>query len=1101
MIQPRPIPIGSITKRLFLIMALLPVLLFFTLPSLANPSEDIIRVGVLRNWPPQYVWNQETGKPGGFAIDIVDLVAEKSKLEIEYKVYDTWPDLNEAGESGEIDMIANMGFSESRLSDYLFSNPYDTFKVQLFVRSSSTNIAGLNDLNDRKVGVVARNIGVELVDRLQVGIVRSFDHVELAFLALLAGTVDAVIYPDVVFNKIAAQSGLQSRIKTVGEPLIEVKRSIAVVKGKTDLYVKVNRTLKKILNSNDYQEIYGKWYQTPEPFWNSRRVGIVMGLVLGITVIGLLLWRFFSLWKLNKVLEKTIEEKQHTQDALRESESNFRQLAETIHEVFWIVSADWKKVEYISPAYEEIWGLSCQSLYDNPISCMDAVLEEDRTEINKLINQRKNEDYTIVVFPEFRVRRPDGEIRWILARGFPVRDEKENIYRVVGIAEDITRQKEAAEALQVREEQVRLLLEHTGEAIYGVDLNGHCTFANPSCVRILGYESARDLVGADIHDLIHSRHENLSEYPEAECRILQAIEEGKSVHEDSEVFWKSDGTSIPVEYRSAPILRKGEIVGAVVNFVDITQRREAERALQSAKVQLESKVEKQSAEVTILSRAVEQSPNTVVITDAEGVIEYVNPKFTVIYGYSLEEAIGEKTSILKADNVTREDFENLWKTIKDGREWRGELHNLKKDGSRVWQLVSISPVKNRNGDITHFIASQENIDAAKQLEFELQNAMVAAEKANHAKSAFLANMSHELRTPLNAIIGFTQLLERRSYGDLNDKQKRFFNRIKEAGDHLLQMVNDILDLSKVEAGKFEIEKRPFDFGLMLSRSPLTIQSLANKKNIRVETKIPDNLGWLEGDEVRIKQVIFNLLSNAFKFTESGKSIGIEAAAEYDTIVVTVWDQGRGISREDQQRVFEPFEQILNGQGGAEGGTGLGLAISKKLVELHGGSIHLSSEPGEGSRFVVIFPGRVPEEQRVEKDAPGIADQSEKMSRTSLKILVAEDNENNRHLIEAALTIRGYQLQFAHTGEEAVEKAARESFDVILMDIRLPGISGSEAMKRIKRNYSKPIPVIAVTAFAMKGDRQKYLDEGFDAYVSKPIAIDDLQEAIDICLNP
>ena len=304
-----------------------------------------------------------------------------------------------------------------------------------------------------------------------------------------------------------------------------------------------------------------------------------------------------------------------------------------------------------------------------------------------------------------------------------------------------------------------------------------------------------------------------------------------------------------------------------------------------------------------------------------GSIEYVNGKFTRLTGYARDEVIGRNPRLLKSGVQGPEVYRDLWKTICEGREWRGELCNRKKNGELYWELAAISAVHGADGAIAHFLGIKEDITDRKGMEELLRQATAVAEAANRAKSRFLADMSHELRTPLNSILGFGQLMELQGAEGLSDKQREYLRWIREGGEHLLDMVNDVLDLSKVEAGKVDLEKSDIDPALLVRRVLTTVRTLAAKKHLRIEMAIPDGLGVLDADEVRIKQVLYNLLSNAIKFTPSGKRIGVEARSEAGTLSLRVWDEGVGIPAGDLPRIFEPYTQSRSSKSGE--GTGLG----------------------------------------------------------------------------------------------------------------------------------------------------------------------------------
>ena len=549
-------------------------------------------------------------------------------------------------------------------------------------------------------------------------------------------------------------------------------------------------------------------------------------------------------------------------------------------------------------------------------------------------------------------------------------------------------------------------------------------------------------------------------------------------------------------------------------IAEIAERKTAETKIKKLNIELDQRVKQRTAEIVNVNQqltdkiidykkteiellkffqAVQQTGSSIVITDSDGTIEFVNPSFSQTTGYSSKEAIGQTPNILNSGQHPHEFYTNMWKTISSGDTWQSELINKKKSGELFWESATISAVKNSSDKIINYIAIKDNISTRKEMESQLLQAKENADVANQSKSEFLANMSHELRTPLNSIIGFSQVLEDQILKDLTEKQQKYFNFIKDGGNHLLELVNDILDLAKIESGKIETEMKPFNFGEMLERSPSIIQTTAYKKDLKLKISIKSDLGWLNGDETKIKQVIFNLLSNAMKFTEPGNNIGLDARVDGDNFNVTVWDEGIGIPEESLKKIFDPFEQVKGAKISKEKGTGLGLAISKKLIELHHGTITVTSKLGAGSRFIVVLPGRISTEETVSIKNRTKQNAIDTGVARDLKILVTEDNAGNRAVVKAAL--KQYNLDFAVTGEKAVTMASEKEYDLILMDIQLPGIDGVETLQQIRKNSKKYIPAIAVTAFAMKGNKQKYLDKGFDNYISKPLNLALLRKKI------
>ncbi|MBI5570223.1 MAG: response regulator [Desulfomonile tiedjei] len=390
--------------------------------------------------------------------------------------------------------------------------------------------------------------------------------------------------------------------------------------------------------------------------------------------------------------------------------------------------------------------------------------------------------------------------------------------------------------------------------------------------------------------------------------------------------------------------------------------------------------------------------------------------------------------------------------------------------------------------------------ALRESAVRLHLAKEAAERASRVKSEFLANMSHELRTPLNSVIGFSELLRDQDFGPLNARQMEYAEEISASGHHLLRLINDILDLAKVESGRIELEPTPIDFALLIENSLIMIKEKALRHGLSVELQISDQLtdSELLGDEVKLKQILFNLLSNAAKFTPDGGFIKVHAWKDAGELCVSVADSGIGFKAEDRERLFDQFAEVRSASARQLRGTGLGLALTRRLVEVHGGRIWAESEGiGKGSTFTLAIPFvPVPSRQAnvlEPSDGPRAAAGSQptiarqRPPDADSPVLVVEDNEANRVLARAILEAEGYSVIEAGSAEQGIQMARDRNPLFVLMDISLPDMDGLTATGILKSDpLTKDIPVIAVTAHAMKGDQSRALEAGCDGYVTKPI---------------
>ncbi len=535
-----------------------------------------------------------------------------------------------------------------------------------------------------------------------------------------------------------------------------------------------------------------------------------------------------------------------------------------------------------------------------------------------------------------------------------------------------------------------------------------------------------------------------------------------------------------------------------------------------------------------LSYAVEQSPVEVIITDIDGIIQYVNAKFTENTGYTKEYAVGRKTNMVRSGQTPSQYYENLWETLQEGKHWTGEVLNKRKDGTLIWQLLSVAPMYDPDGIVRNYLATKENINERKKAEEELAQhrdhlqdlveersrelitARDEAEKANKAKTEFLSSMSHELRTPLNGILGFAQLLEMNRKEELTKTQGDYVYQILKAGQHLLDLISEILDLAKIEAGKLTIHSSHVDVSQIIRESTALVTKMADEKNVTVTNMITLTDISIIGDATRVKQTVVNLLSNAVKYNREGGEVMISAEVRDDKrLALSVRDTGHGISEEQMDDLFTPFNRL-----GVEGqnveGSGIGLTITKKLMQMMGGDILVESEKDVGSTFTLLMPTDVEGDKEKDVNDPLCVAQDrngEPQGNTELEpaqsgkyenrtVLYVEDNWSNQFLVERALTnLSGLDLKCVADPKIAVDLAKRDLPDLILMDINLPGMDGFQALEVLKDDIdTAAIPVVAISAKALKADIEKGLNAGFRAYLTKPINIPNLIGTVESILE-
>ena len=659
--------------------------------------------------------------------------------------------------------------------------------------------------------------------------------------------------------------------------------------------------------------------------------------------------------------------------------------------------------------------------------------------------------------------------------------------QVIVLVRDITSRKQAEDTLKASEDRLRNITDNTNDAIILADEEGAVTFWSYAATRIFGYQES-EAIGHSISSLIvppsqHAAHDK------GYSAFIQSGE-GKIHHNTMEVtVVHKNRSEIQVELSLSSLQIKGKWFALGV-LRDVSDRKKMEQ------------------EILQLAQAVAQSPESIVITNINAEIEYVNQSFVDKTGYQREEVIGQNPRLLHSGNTPKHIHVEMWETLSRGLPWKGEFNNKRKDGSEYFEFAIITPLKQSDGSVSHYVAVKEDITEKKRngllldeyrnhleelIEIrtaDLNLALEKAEVANKAKSHFLANMSHEIRTPMNAIIGLTYILKRDA---LSEVQIDKLDKIDSAATHLLSIINDVLDISKIEAQKFHLEYTDFHLDALFDHIKSLITDQAQRKGLGIETNAIDMPVWLNGDITRIRQAILNFTSNAIKFSERGN---IELCAKKilqkdDKVLVRfeVKDNGVGIEADKISRIFEAFEQADTSSTRQYGGTGLGLTITRKLAEMMGGEIGVESSPGEGSCFwFTAWLGIAVEKPKYQQSGAILnAEKEIQKKHKGARLLLAEDNCINREVAIELIRHAGLLLDVAEDGQQALKMINENNYDLILMDVQMPVMNGLEATKQIRLlDGKKDLPILAMTANVFEDDKRTCLASGMNDFVAKPI---------------
>ena len=704
----------------------------------------------------------------------------------------------------------------------------------------------------------------------------------------------------------------------------------------------------------------------------------------------------------------------------------------------------------LNPMWKKTLGFTVEELKTQPF--VEFVHPEDQeatiVEAQKLMTTGED----VVAF-ENRYLCKDGSYKWLLWSATVSLEEQ--LYYAV--ARDITERKQA-------EVYYRDLYENAPDMMAVVDLvSGNILECNQTLAEVIG-RSKEEITGNSFLELY------APESIEAAQQTSSAFVQTGEVIRQERTLRRIDGSTIDVLLQATPMRDEtGKIVASRSTWRDVTKQKEAERALASQEA--------------LYRTLIEAAPQIIWVADADGQVALLNKAWREFSGLSDEESLGTRW----AEALHPEDLPDVlakWeRAYNHGETYSGECRFRAKDGSYQTFIFIGAPVRDNSGKIINWVGINTNIADRVEAEIALQEAKDAAEYANRAKSEFLATMSHELRTPLNAIIGFSEILRDEILGTINDEQKELVLDIHTSGNHLLAMINDILDLSKIEAGKMELQLEHFSVKEAVTEVNTIVNALANKKQIQLTLEFDQDVS-IQADKIKFKQILYNLLSNAIKFTDAGGEVNTKFEVSESALLGSVTDTGVGISSQDREKLFQPFTQLDAASTRSHSGTGLGLALTNRLIQLHGGKIWVDSAINEGSTFSFTFP------LHQQKETVGITGSDVSSTETATTfgdnrtILVAEDNEQAAQLLGIYLTEAGYQVEYATNGEEAITKAAEVHPFAITLDVLLPKKDGWQVLREMKTQPNlRSIPVIIVS---VTEERQLAFGLGAVDHLVKPI---------------
>ncbi len=892
-------------------------------------------VGVPAHWPPQYSLDKN-GQPTGFAIDVIEGIARQAGLKLDYRIYPSFPLLMRDWKHGNVDIIPNNGITRDRLEDSLFTVPIETFVVSTFVRRGQSDILSPHALSGRRVAVVSGNVGQTLLKRRPDVELVVHPDIQKALFDLLSGESDALVFPKPVLMQVARLIGVDSKIEALEPPIKEIKRGIRVQKQKAALHAVLNEAVGKFRHSPEYLAIYQKWYGVPAPYWTAQRLLVLGAGLLLILLLAMIWWRYRSMVQLNLRLQESLAERERMEGDLSRAQAQLVDAIEAISEGFVLYDAN-ERLVICNEKYKQMHPMAAPKMV--PGASFAEIIRVAVANGQHPSAMGREEEWFKERLAEFRNPGETKEHQMFDGRWLRYSEHRTRDGGTVGIRSDITQLKAIEEALSKSETRFRDFATSASDWFWEMDENLHFSYFSERfseatgvlATQLLGKtrqetgipdvdeEAWRDhLADLDAHrpfrNFVHPRTVEGG-------KVLWLSISGTPVFDDSGVFkgYRGTGFDTTEKHRTEFLLRESE------------QRFKA---------------------------LMDHVPAALFLKDREARYLLVNKQFQEWFGVDPEDVVGKNAHDLyppeRAERYAEGDRKILanWKVTSD------EVVIPTPAGDERNYTLTKFPIFDR-GEPMGFGGVMMDVTQRARSEAALRQSENRADMANRAKSEFLANMSHELRTPLNAIIGFSEIIKTGFLGkDSETKTLEYANDIYMSGLHLLDLINDILDLSKIELGSEKPNDVNINVRQLVDAVLVLMKERASTARVHLRTVFQNDLPLLRADERKLKQILINLLSNSIKFTHAGGRVALDVHCAPDgSYVFEVSDTGIGIAPENLGKALQPFGQIDSDLNRKFTGTGLGLPLARELVEMHGGSLSLESTLDVGTTVTVCFPAK------------------------------------------------------------------------------------------------------------------------------------------------